>query len=185
MKHCKLIVLCISSIAIVICAVMIIRINVLYPNAEVISYTKDNPVDINGLEVKPIDYSVYTLDEFSEISSEYDRYLEREDKDKKRVVVFALSVRNTTDDIISYSPSFVMVIEELCASNGSFPIINNDNPSQQSINVLPGEERQLVLKSMLSTSMLKYENFDKIESSTMTLVYSFYPYRRKLVFDKR
>ena len=70
MKHCKLIVLCISSIAIVICAVMIIRINVLYPNAEVISYTKDNPVDINGLEVKPIDYSVYTLDEFSEISSE-------------------------------------------------------------------------------------------------------------------
>ena len=47
------------------------------------------------------------------------------------------------------------------------------------------EERQLVLKSMLSTSMLKYENFDKIESSTMTLVYSFYPYRRKLVFDKR
>ena len=133
---------------------MIIRINVLYPNAEVISYTKDNPVDINGLEVKPIDYSVYTLDEFSEISSEYDRYLEREDKDKKRVVVFTLSVRNTTDDIISYSPSFVMVIEELCASNGAFPIINNDNPSQQSINVLPGEERLLVLKSMLSTSML-------------------------------
>ena len=171
MKHCKLIVLCISSIAIVICAVMIIRINVLYPNAEVISYTKDNPV--------------YTLDEFSEISSEYDRYLKRENKDKKRVVVFTLSVRNTTDDIISYSPSFVMVIEELCASNGAFPIINNDNPSQQSINVLPGEERQLVLKSMLSTSMLKYENFDKIESSTMTLVYSFYPYRRKLVFDKR
>ena len=75
--------------------------------------------------------------------------------------------------------------EELCASNGAFPIINNDNPSQQSINVLPGEERQLVLKSMLSTSMLKYENFDRIESSTMTLVYSFYPYRRKLVFDKR
>ena len=70
MKHCKLIVLCISSIVIVICAVMIIRINVLYPNAEVISYTKDNPVDINGLEVKPIDYLVYTLDEFSEISSE-------------------------------------------------------------------------------------------------------------------
>ena len=133
---------------------MIIRINVLYPNAEVISYTKDNPVDINGLEVKPIDYSVYTLDEFSEISSEYDRYLKRENKDKKRVVVFTLSVRNTTDDIISYSPSFVMVIEELCASNGAFPIINNDNPSQQSINVLPGEERQLVLKSMLSTSML-------------------------------
>ena len=116
---------------------------------------------------------------------EYDRYLKRENKDKKRVVVFTLSVRNTTDDIISYSPSFVMVIEELCASNGAFPIINNDNPSQQSINVLPGEERQLVLKSMLSTSMLKYENFDKIESSTMTLVYSFYPYRRKLVFDKR
>ena len=129
--------------------------------------------------------TVLILATFSEISSEYDRYLKRENKDKKRVVVFTLSVRNTTDDIISYSPSFVMVIEELCASNGAFPIINNDNPSQQSINVLPGEERQLVLKSMLSTSMLKYENFDKIESSTMTLVYSFYPYRRKLVFDKR
>ena len=40
MKHCKLIVLCISSIAIVICAVMIIRINVLYPNAEVIVIPK-------------------------------------------------------------------------------------------------------------------------------------------------
>ena len=43
----------------------------------------------------------------------------------------------------------------------------------------------LVIVHLFSTSMLKYENFDKIESSTMTLVYSFYPYRRKLVFDKR
>ncbi len=72
-----------------------------------------------------------------------------------------------------------MVIERLLfLSNGSFPMINNDNPSQQDINAV------LVLKSILSTSMLKYENLIKIESST-TLVYSFYPYRRKLVFDKR
>jgi hypothetical protein len=71
MKRCKVIALIICSIVVVICTAMIIRINIQFPKAEDKSYTIDNPADIDGVIVKPLSYQICTIDEYSQISSEY------------------------------------------------------------------------------------------------------------------
>ena len=71
------------------CIGMIIRINVLFPNAKVITYTSDNPADLDGLIIKPVNYKVYTMEEYSEISSRYKNIQgEKADKSKLWYLIF-------------------------------------------------------------------------------------------------
>ena len=37
-----------------VCIALIVRVNRAFPNAEEVSYTKDNPADLDGLELKYI-----------------------------------------------------------------------------------------------------------------------------------
>ena len=71
MKRYKWGILTIILVILITCIGMIIRINVLFPNAKVITYTSDNPADLDGLIIKPVNYKVYTMEEYSEISSRY------------------------------------------------------------------------------------------------------------------
>ena len=112
MKRCKVIALIICSVVVVICTAMIIRINIQFPKAEDKSYTIDNPADIDGVIVKPLSYQVCTIDEYSQISSEYSK-VKDEKKDKCRIVVLTISIENTTEEVADYTPSFIFVSEEL------------------------------------------------------------------------
>ena len=98
MKRCKVIALIICSVVVVICTAMIIRINIQFPKAEDKSYTIDNPADIDGVIVKPLSYQVCTIDEYSQISSEYSK-VKDEKKDKCRIVVLTISIENTTEEV--------------------------------------------------------------------------------------
>ncbi len=117
MKRYKWGILTIILVILITCIGMIIRINVLFPNAKVITYTSDNPADLDGLIIKPVNYKVYTMEEYSEISSRY-KNIQGEKADKSRVVVLNILLKNTTEDIITYYPSGNMVIEKLHARNG-------------------------------------------------------------------
>ena len=117
MKRYKWGILTIILVILITCIGMIIRINVLFPNAKVITYTSDNPADLDGLIIKPFNYKVYTMEEYSEISSRY-KNIQGEKADKSRVVVLNILLKNTTEDIITYYPSGNMVIEKLHARNG-------------------------------------------------------------------
>lgn len=110
MKRYKWGILTIILVILITCIGMIIRINVLFPNAKVITYTSDNPADLDGLIIKPVNYKVYTMEEYSEISSRY-KNIQGEKADKSRVVVLNILLKNTTEDIITYYPSGNMVIE--------------------------------------------------------------------------
>ena len=59
MKRYKWGILTIILVILITCIGMIIRINVLFPNAKVITYTSDNPADLDGLIIKPVNYKVY------------------------------------------------------------------------------------------------------------------------------
>ena len=109
MKRYKWGILTIILVILITCIGMIIRINVLFPNAKVITYTSDNPADLDGLIIKPVNYKVYTMEEYSEISSRY-KNIQGEKADKSRVVVLNILLKNTTEDIITYYPSGNMVI---------------------------------------------------------------------------
>ena len=177
MKRYKWGILTIILVILITCIGMIIRINVLFPNAKVITYTSDNPADLDGLIIKPVNYKVYTMEEYSEISSRY-KNIQGEKADKSRVVVLNILLKNTTEDIITYYPSGNMVIEKLHARNG----VTLQEPDKMTVTVMPGEE--LGLHAYIGPSQLDYKLFDKIDSSTVTFVYSYYPYRQRIVFNK-
>lgn len=179
MKRCKVIALIICSVVVVICTAMIIRINIQFPKAEDKSYTIDNPAHIDGVIVKPISYQICTIDEYSKISSEYSK-VKDEKKDKCRIVVLTISIENTTEEVADYTPSFIFVSEELNAFNGAIPI----GSGSRHCTLLPHETKEMKLQAYIGASQLDEKNLDKLDSSTITLVYSFYPYRRKLVFSR-
>ena len=54
-----------------VCIALIVRVNRAFPNAEEVSYTKDNPADLDGLEITPVNAKVYTLEDYSKISGQY------------------------------------------------------------------------------------------------------------------
>ena len=172
MKRCKVIALIICSVVVVICTAMIIRINIQFPKAEDKSYTIDNPADIDGVIVKPLSYQVCTIDEYSKVKDEK--------KDKCRIVVLTISIENTTEEVADYTPSFIFVSEELNAFNGAIPI----GSGSRHCTLLPHETKEMKLRAYIGASQLDQNNLDKLDSSTITLVYSFYPYRRKLVFSR-
>lgn len=178
MRHCKIFFLALCIIIASICFAMIIRINIKFPKAEDISYTLDNPANIEGVIVTPIDYSVWTVDEFSKLSNKYSQ-LSEERKKKSRVVVLTISVNNTTDEV-AILPGFVFVAEELNAFNGTFTVNKDMNHSV----LLPKEIKEIQLCAYIGPALLDYKKMDELDSSTITLVYSFYPYRRKLVFNR-
>ena len=186
MKRCKVIALIICSIVVVICTAMIIRINIQFPKAEDKSYTIDNPADIDGVIVKPLSYQICTIDEYSQISSEYSK-VKDEKKDKCRIVVLTISIENTTEEVADYTPSFIFVSEELNAFNGAIPISGNGTGRRLCACKAPWaghETKEMKLRAYIGASQLDQNNLDKLDSSTITLVYSFYPYRRKLVFSR-
>jgi hypothetical protein len=98
---------------------------------------------------------------------------------KSRVVVMDLSVENVTDDVINFYPGmFIFVAEEINGSNG----VSSVNQGETHIIFLPNETKEIQLQVLLCPGQISEKKLDKIESSTLTLVYSFYPYRRKIVF---
>ena len=89
-----------------VCIALIVRVNRAFPNAEEVSYTKDNPADLDGLEITPVNAKVYTLEDYSKISGQYKNVSEEKAKNV-RIIVMTVRLRNTTDQGIYYVPSFI------------------------------------------------------------------------------
>ena len=52
------------------------------------------------------------------------------------------------------------------------------------VTVMPKKKLEVGLHAYIGPSQLDYKLFDKIDSSTVTYVYSYYPYRQRIVFNK-
>lgn len=70
-----------------------------------------------------------------------------------------------------------MVIEKLHARNG----VTLQEPDKMTVTVMPGEELEVGLHAYIGPSQLDYKLFNRIDSSTVTFVYAYYPYRQRLV----
>ena len=70
--------------------------------------------------------------------------------------------------------------DELNAHNGVTMYSSKDSR----IVVVPGEKKEVRLQCTLGSSMVKESKLDKIDSSDISLVYSFYPKRLRIVFDR-
>ena len=75
-------------------------------------------------------------------------------------------LRNTTDQVINYVPSFICVVEELNGSNGVQPVSN----SMRRITLDPGQTQEVRFQAYMGPNQLNPKKFSKLESSTITLV---------------
>lgn len=100
---------------------------------------------------------------------------------KSRIVVMTIELENVSDKVVNFSPSiFVFLSDELNAHNGVAMYSSKDSR----IVVVPGEKKEVRLQCTLGSSMVKESKLDKIDSSDISLVYSFYPKRLRIVFDR-
>lgn len=182
MRHYRIKIITISVLMLIlgIYIFMVVRINKAFPNPKEINYTSENPANLDGLEIQPEYYELCSMKEYSEISSEFS-YMSEEAAEKSIIVLAKLKLKNTTKDVINYSPNFILSIEELNGKNGALPVDLDDNRMV----IMPGEERELLLEAYMGSAQMKYDKFSKIDSSTVCLIYSFYPYREKLILNKK
>ena len=68
MKRYRIIIIGAITLLIAIFIGFTVRINMIFPNAKDVTYTSDNPPIIDGLKITPVDYNVYTIDEYREKS---------------------------------------------------------------------------------------------------------------------
>ena len=66
MKRYRIIIIGAITLLIAIFIGFTVRINMIFPNAKDVTYTSDNPPIIDGLKITPVDYNVYTIDEYRE-----------------------------------------------------------------------------------------------------------------------
>lgn len=182
MKHFKLILVSVISILLAAyCIYRIIVINTALPNAEEIIYDKENIACINGVECIPVYYEVMSAKDFNEINNSYS-WLKDNVKSKSKVVVITLKVRNTSDVTRRVRVDlFELLAEDLNTSNG----INFLDSSRASVSVEPGHEEEVCFTALLTPSQLAEQKLQKLEDTEISLVYSYYPYRRKIVFEKK
>ena len=70
MKRYRIIIIGAITLLIAIFIGFTVRINMIFPNAKDVTYTSDNPPIIDGLKITPVDYNVYTIDEYREKSGQ-------------------------------------------------------------------------------------------------------------------
>ena len=171
MKRYRIIIIGAITLLIAIFIGFTVRINMIFPNAKDVTYTSDNPPIIDGLKITPVDYNVYTIDEYREKSGQQ-LNMREETARKSRIVVMTIELENVSDKVVNFSPSiFVFLSDELNAHNSR-------------IVVVPGKKNEVRLQCTLGSSMVKESKLDKIDSSDISLVYSFYPKRLRIVFDR-
>lgn len=180
MKRYRIIIIGAITLLIAIFIGFTVRINMIFPNAKDVTYTSDNPPIIDGLKITPVDYNVYTIDEYREKSGQQ-LNMREETARKSRIVVMTIKLENVSDKVVNFSPSiFVFLSDELNAHNGVTMYSSKDSR----IVVVPDEKKEVRLQCTLGSSMVKESKLDKIDSSDISLVYSFYPKRLRIVFDR-
>lgn len=118
MKYCKIGISIISIIVAAICVIMIVRINKAFPNAEENSYTKDNPANIEGVELTPVSYNVYTIEEYSKISPT-NNFSMNQNSDNSRIIVMTVMI------LLSLITASLIMLLMAYLSNAVFGFIIN------------------------------------------------------------
>lgn len=171
-----------AGVFFVTCACLIVRINILYPPAPVITNSKDNSVTWQGCEITALEKIIYTPKDFNSAYPEvmYYRYLMEGDTEhtKSRIVVFRVRVKNVTDA----ARSFVL---PSCAYAEAFPSAwaNGIAPITKDFRLEPGQEKEMEAAAYYGPSLVYPSHLQHMEDNQFQLVFSYYPDKVVLTFD--
>lgn len=169
----------------IVCGYLIYDVNTRFPDVTVIEqYTKDNPTVENGLQITPLDYAVYTYDEYHAAFPDntwYD-YLtdDKHDKEKWRILVFYLRYENLSEQALVYKADYYQLTGEKSGlSNG---VLCDNRPSRNTIE--PGEVQEVQLSTAAGAGIqIRKEWLNKLDTDRFALVYWRYPVTKELVFE--
>lgn len=182
-RQIKYIIGVISLILIVIWATAVYSVNKRFPNATTTYYTKENPVLINGLQITPLEKRIYSPDEFKKNypdCSKYTYIYEKDNYEKKyKIIVFEVKLYNTTDKEIKFNAQELNAkAKESGWNNGLTSVDSNFRP------IVPAHiEENVMLTTSISTTLVQPKFFYSIEQEQFSLVISFYPESRILLFE--
>lgn len=191
-KKINIIVYSLVFIGAVVAAVMIYRINMIYPAADVVTNEENGYVEWYGCEIRALEYDVYSYDEFKEAypDNKTFSYIEEEGRytqdyiDSVGIVVMNVNVKNVTDSSVYFVlPQHAEVVTEpLVWFNGASPM-STDNPQESVAALAPGEDKDLVCLGFFADGLVYPTKLDKMKSYEYKLVFSFYPKRIELIFN--
>lgn len=169
----------------VVCGYFIYDVNTRFPDVTVIEqYTKDNPAVENGLQITPVDYGVYTYDEyfeaFSESTKSWSNSVADDKKERCRIVVLHLRYENLSEQTLVYDAMMYQLVGEKSGlANG---VTCDNRPARNTIE--PGEVQEVQLSvTALEGSQIRKEWLNKLDTDRFALVYWRYPVTKELVFE--
>ena len=112
MKRYRIIIIGAITLLIAIFIGFTVRINMIFPNAKDVTYTSDNPPIIDGLKITPVDYNVYTIDEYREKSGQQ-LNMREETARKSRIVVMTIELENVSDKVVKIIQSYTGVVNKM------------------------------------------------------------------------
>lgn len=169
----------------VVCGYFVHDVNTRFPDVTVVEqYTKNNPAVENGLRITPLDYAVYTYDEYHEAFPEYTNHdyiaENKQSKEKWRILVFHLRYENLSEQTLVYDAMLYQLVGEKSGlANG----VDCDNRSARNT-IEPGEVQEVQLSvTALAGSQIRKEWLNKLDTDRFALVYWRYPVTKELVFE--
>lgn len=149
--------------------------------SDVYQYTKDNPAMENGLEITPVNCTLYTVEEYKEEHPNDARLESMIDNERIRILEFRVRYTNTTDQALTYETNgygYHAVAVKSGFNNGV------SSTGQSKAVIEPNETQERVFSTrIIAGSLIDKKWIDKLDTDTYKLVYWWYPVRKELVFE--
>jgi len=180
----KINIVCIGffMVFLIVCGIMIVQINLSYPEAGVILNDKGNIITWDGCETKAVSKTIYKPEDFMSAYPDFQfyKYLLNGNRDNTytRIVVLKVNITNTTDSAINISLTQKTVAEAFPSAwhNGVAPIADNKK-------LEPGENSDFEVAVLIVKSLVSVPHLKNIENDEFHLVLSYYPDKVYLRFD--
>lgn len=168
------------SVLLIVCSVQIYDVNRRFPNAKVISNDENNCIYLKGCQIKALDKTLYTVEEFLEAFPNDTFYRHREGADNRGsgMVVYRVEVTNHNDRAVS----FVFPIR---AAAAAFPSTWSNGLIQlgDDTRIEAGETKIMTAYAFYAPTLIHFTQRKKFADNEFQLIFTFYPERIVLRFD--
>ena len=163
-----------------ICVYFIHDINTRFPAAVEEHYTKDNPLNINGLIITPVESRILNIEEFNKLYPDVLEEYQFDDTDKKRIITYTLTYENTTNEQKKFKPEFSEPwMLPSCFSNGVRKVTGEGTTTFNA-----GEKKTITLyTNAFGGSQVTLSELYALESNKNYLIYQEYPEKMMIDFN--
>lgn len=173
------------SLFFIVGIILIVRINIMYPNAIVVDNKETGFVEWLGCRIEAESVKVYSPQEYVDNFPKYAMHFEymvndRYDEAKEGVVVYTIKVTNTNNETIDFRPHMQAYAcsEPSMWCNGLAPLTSDTTVLEA------GQTKEYIVASSYQPSLVHSKYIDRMREEEFQLIFSNYPEKILLRFDK-